>query len=48
MEVGDDPDVKRVVDQLLGASKLPTEKYAEVSDRSLLRKDGKGACGRLS
>ena len=42
VEVGDDPDVKRVVDQLLGASKLPTEKYAEVSDRPLLRKDGKG------
>ena len=31
VEVGDDPDVKRVVDQLLGASKVPTEKYAEVS-----------------
>lgn len=29
VEIGDDPDVQRVVSGLLGAQKVPTEKYSE-------------------
>jgi hypothetical protein len=35
VEIGDDPDVQKVVAGLLGAQKLPTEKYSEVHARPL-------------
>ena len=37
VEIGDDPDVQRVVSGLLGAQKVPTEKYSEVRARALAR-----------